>query len=133
MFSFCKLIFAQENMNREINKFDVACILSTYLGRTENKFVLSKESYDNYITGISSGISNPIKRSDEIYTSGIAYVKYNSENGMIKKGDLITASSQSGFGMKATKSGMIVGVALEDATNDSGLIKIRISIQYVAQ
>jgi hypothetical protein len=72
-------------------------------------------------------IQNPFK------TTGICFVKYNSENGTIKKGDLITSSSEPGVGMKATISGIVLGVALEDASSSSGLIKIRIFIQYVKQ
>jgi hypothetical protein len=72
-------------------------------------------------------IQNPFK------TSGICFVKYNSENGAIKKGDLITSSSEPGIGMKATASGIVLGIVLEDATGISGLIKIRIMIQYVKQ
>ncbi len=33
--------------------------------------------------------------------------------------------------MKSTKSGMILGVALEDASKQKGLIKIRLLIQYI--
>jgi len=35
--------------------------------------------------------------------------------------------------MKATQSGMIIGIALEDANPSNGLVKIRILIQYVKQ
>ena len=67
----------------------------------------------------------PVKRE------GIVMLKYNLENGQIKKGDPITSSSEPGVGMKATQPGMIVGIALEDASNKSGLIKIRVMIQYL--
>lgn len=68
---------------------------------------------------------NTIKRE------GIYLVKFNSENGPIKKGDIVTTSSEPGVAMKATESGMIIGIALEDANGESGLVKIRILIQYV--
>jgi len=39
--------------------------------------------------------------------------KVSLENGPIRPGDLITSSSQAGVGMKATKPGRVIGVALE--------------------
>ncbi len=41
-------------------------------------------------------------------------VNVTTENGLIKAGDRITSSSLSGYGMRATKAGRVVGVALED-------------------
>ncbi|WKZ26153.1 MAG: hypothetical protein QY304_01960 [Candidatus Paceibacterota bacterium] len=46
-------------------------------------------------------------------------VKVSDENGPIKAGDYITSSSRLGIGMKATKPGRVVGVALEDFTPSS--------------
>lgn len=70
---------------------------------------------------------------DAIVSTGIAQVKYNVENGLINKGDFITLSSQPGIGAKAIKSGIIVGIAIEDANpkNSAGLIKARVMIQYI--
>lgn len=41
-------------------------------------------------------------------------VKVTTENGMIKAGDRITASSKDGYGMRATHAGRVLGTALED-------------------
>ena len=41
-------------------------------------------------------------------------IKLSTENGPIKKGDRIALSSIPGVGMKATESGRVVGIALED-------------------
>ena len=46
--------------------------------------------------------------------SGRVPVKLSTENGPIKAGDKIMLSSIPGVGMKATESGTVVGVALED-------------------
>jgi hypothetical protein len=43
---------------------------------------------------------------------GRVRVKVNMENGAIKAGDPVTSSSVAGVGMKSTKPGMVVGVAL---------------------
>ena len=45
--------------------------------------------------------------------SGRVPVKVTNENGSIKRGDYITASSTPGAGMKATEAGRVVGIALE--------------------
>ena len=47
-------------------------------------------------------------------TSGKAYVRVSSEKGVIKRGDLITSSSNPGVGVKAVGNGYILGAALED-------------------
>ena len=72
-------------------------------------------------------------KANPFRSTGIFYIKCNSKNGIIKKGDLITSSDVPGVGMKATKSGMIVGIALENASAGTGLVKARILIQYVKQ
>ncbi len=41
-------------------------------------------------------------------------LKVNLENGIIKKGDYLTASSKPGFAMRSTEAGQIIGRALED-------------------
>lgn len=104
------------------------------------KLDISQKAYDDNIIGvyfiyerekIPEGTIKKVPISNITLNEGVVYVKYNSENGSIKKGDYITSSSEGGVGMKASKSGIIVGVALEDAVSQSGLIKIRIMIQYV--
>ena len=95
----------------------------------------SNVPYDALIIGVFIKFEglNPNYKKIPVRKEGIFQVKYNSENGAIKKGDLVTSSSEAGTAMKATKSGMIVGIALEDATSSSGLLKIRVLIQYVKQ
>lgn len=73
------------------------------------------------------------KKAYTVIDKGFANVKFNSENGPIKKGDPVTSSSQSGIAMKATQSGMILGIALEDANGKNGLVKIRVMVQYLKQ
>ncbi|MEK7154767.1 MAG: hypothetical protein AAB697_01415, partial [Patescibacteria group bacterium] len=61
-----------------------------------------------------------------VATSGKAYVRVNDGNGGIKKGDYVTSSSKEGVGQKATKSGYVVGTALEDG--EAGENKILVAI-----
>ncbi len=92
---------------------------------------LTQKAYDENMVGVYYKDSHP--KRIPIISMGITSVKFNSENGKINKGDLITSSSTLGEAMKATKSGMIIGIALEDASSSSGLVKIRVMIQYVKQ
>lgn len=48
-----------------------------------------------------------------IALSGRIPVKVSTENGSIKPGDFLTASSQEGVAMKATENGVVIGKALE--------------------
>jgi hypothetical protein len=52
--------------------------------------------------------------------AGRVPVKVTNENGEIKRGDYLTASSRPGFAMKAVKGGLIIGRAMEDFTYIGG-------------
>lgn len=105
----------------------------------EGTFRTSNLPYDNMIIGViqkshaNKTAASPSSGGFSLKQDGVCDVKYNSENGAIKKGDILTSSSSQGEAMKATKSGTIIGVALEDASSPSGLLKIRVMIQYVKQ
>jgi len=49
-----------------------------------------------------------------IADGGEAQVRVNSANGLIQKGDYITASDTRGEGMRADQDGIVLGIALED-------------------
>lgn len=65
-----------------------------------------------------------------VISMGKSSVMVSSVNGVIKKGDFVTSSKQPGIGEKATKSGNIVGVALEDfsVTDPTVIGKILVSV-----
>ena len=60
---------------------------------------------------------NDDKTSVPILDSGETPVKVSTKNGDIKKGDLITTSSNAGVGVKSVKTGFVLGVSLEDYSN----------------
>lgn len=65
---------------------------------------------------------------------GVAEVKFLPSNGHVKKGDFITSSTEPGVGVKATKSGMVVGVVLEDSDikeKEVQLVKVRLLFTWV--
>ena len=53
--------------------------------------------------------------------SGYFPAKVSMENGAIRRGDPITPSSKSGYGMKAAGACKIIGYALEDADGDGAI------------
>jgi hypothetical protein len=116
-------------------QFENGTILSSDNATKKAELRMSGKSYDENMLGVyynnSTTADNPMFKTDPISSGGITYVRYNSESGMVKKGDLITSSSEPGVGMKATGTGLVLGFALEDATASSGLIKIRVLIQYI--
>lgn len=83
-------------------------------------YYLSKSAYDTQIVGIVS--NNPAisleifgsKKSYPVVSTGNTFVNVTTINGTIKKGDPITTSTIPGKGMKATKTGYIVGAAVEN-------------------
>jgi hypothetical protein len=118
--------------------YSTGTIMSSDNATLKETFRMSGKSYDDNIIGVyrEDTLAEKVKmyfNYSPIVSSGITYVRYNSETGLIKKGDFITSSSETGVGMKAIKTGMVLGVALEDATSASGLVKIRVLIQYVKQ
>jgi hypothetical protein len=64
---------------------------------------------------------------------GIVPTKVSTENGPIKKGDLLVTSSTAGYAMKGTDSsrmlGAIVGKALAGLDSGTGVIQVLVSLQ----
>jgi hypothetical protein len=72
--------------------------------------------------GLTLGADDSSLRTGEqaypIALSGRVPIRLSTENGPIRKGDRIMLSSLPGIGMKATGTGMVVGIALEDFDPD---------------
>lgn len=137
-------IYGQKNVSTIVSQnFQNGEIISSQNGTLKSKLSLSSTSYDNSIIGVffkyekedlpSSPDGAPVLIPDNniVKTEGITMIKFNMENGTIHKGDPITSSSTPGIAMKATESGIILGIALEDANKSNGLVKCRILIQYL--
>ena len=129
-----------ESIDAKVKRhFENGTVLSspicTYKGHS---FDICTKQYDPLLLGIYYNEnsewdpSNPSRTYKiPIRTNGISYVRYNENNGIIKIGDPVTSSDVAGVAMKATESGMILGIALEDAGVSGDLLKIRLSIQYM--
>lgn len=86
-------------------------------------YFLSKSDYDASMVGVVA--QNPaisLEFTDApggypVVSSGNAYVNVTTQNGSIKKGDPITSSKIPGVGMRAARTGYIIGAALENYSN----------------
>ncbi len=124
-------------------KQDIRGILS---GFKPGQIIASDEGYFNYTTlrltdcaydvniiGVFKydlKLDNPRIMPNPVQQEGIIKVQFSNENGPVKKGDLLTSSLKPGTAMKATKPGMIIGVAMENSNEGDDYVKIRIMIQY---
>ncbi|OHA65800.1 MAG: hypothetical protein A3C04_03570 [Candidatus Wildermuthbacteria bacterium RIFCSPHIGHO2_02_FULL_45_25] len=95
----------------------------------EGKVGKTHTAYSNAILGVVSTNPAQVIEGDELVFTNQQYehnplkpavalaghvpVKVTDENGKIEIGDPITSSSMPGVGMKATKAGRVVGIALE--------------------
>lgn len=92
---------------------------------TEEGVILSAREYDDKTFGVIE--TSPLvayRRQDNtgmpVLRNGSAEVSVTTINGPIRTGDFITSSSLPGKGQKALTSGYIVGVALQDFTEEDG-------------
>jgi hypothetical protein len=103
----------------------------------------SSEPYSSLVAGIYSTKPGLVgKRSTEpeqlkkqipMAMVGIVPVKVTSENGAIRKGDMLVTSSMPGYAMRGTDHarmlGAVIGKALEPFNSDKGLIDVLVSLQ----
>ncbi len=97
----------------------------------------SEKSYDEKMLGIVSGnpgviLAGNLENGLPIALSGRVPVKISLENGPIQIGDPITSSDVPGVGMRATKSGRIIGYALEnfDGNNRENTVLVFVNLGY---
>lgn len=108
------------------------------------KFLKANEPYSTMVAGIYStkpGVvgrrqtSDPKTSTTEVPMAmvGIVPTKVTAENGPIKIGDLLVASSTVGRAMKATDrsqlTGAVIGKALESLESGTGVIEVLVTLQ----
>lgn len=104
-------------------------------------YFLSSKPYDPFIIGVvitnpavSLSLVNGGKNNYPVATSGNIEVNVNSSNGNIRSGDLITTSSIPGVGMRATKTGYVIGSATSSYSSKNpkevGKVNISLNLHY---
>lgn len=104
------------------------------------KYSLSTKDYDPGTYGVivddpAISLNQITSTTKYIVISGEVLVKVSKKNGDIKFGDLLTTSKDIGIGQKATKSGHVLGKALQDFPSGSdksevGQIPVLLNINY---
>lgn len=86
--------------------------------------ILSQTAYDPQVLGVVSRDAAIILSTQDtnnnvvpVISTGTVYMLVSTQQGAIKKGDLITSSTIPGVGVKAVKDGYVLGTALEDDSN----------------
>ncbi|MBI2595350.1 hypothetical protein HYW46_01285 [Candidatus Daviesbacteria bacterium] len=99
----------------------------------DKKFVRASVPYSNKIYGVL--VDNPLivyrgfeENKRAIATSGVARVLVTTINGPVLPGDFITSSAIPGKGQKATRSGHVLGIAL-DGFSGAGTGSIQVSLR----
>lgn len=110
------------------------------LSSSPNGAILSNVPYDSQVLGVvtrDAGItlsSTNESNGVPVISDGTVNVLVSTQQGAIKKGDQITTSTIAGIGVKATKSGYVLGSALEDYTNPdpkkTGTIVVTLGLHY---
>ncbi len=111
---------------------------------TTGMFGKSKEAYSKLVAGIYStkpGLvgrrittGRPNKDAEvPMAMMGIVPTKVSTENGAIKRGDLLVTSSKPGYAMKGTNpsllTGAVIGKALGTLAEGTGLIEVLVALQ----
>jgi hypothetical protein len=121
--------------------YEAGDLLSVAGDGAEARFGKSRGQYDANLVGIVTPASAFIaggdtqgKESVIMALAGRVQAKVSGENGPILPGDLITASSKAGVGMKASGSGRVIGVALSGfagtSGNEQGIIMVFVNPHY---
>ncbi len=102
--------------------------------------ILSITPYDPQVVGVVARDAGMIFNTGNTYNSvpvisvGTVYILVSSQQGNIKKGDLLTTSTIAGVAVKAVNSGYVLGTALEDYANSNpkktDKIAINLDLQY---
>jgi len=97
-------------------------------------YFLSKIPYDPQMVGVITShpaVSFEINNNNQktpVLSTGTALVLVSTSNGNIKKNDPITTSTIPGVGMKGTKTGFMLGSALEDYSSNNKNVYKKIAV-----
>jgi hypothetical protein len=109
---------------------------------SDRRFAVSPEAYSTRVAGVFStrpgivGSQHPLEESTEeipLAMVGIVPCHVSTENGPIRRGDLLVTSSTPGYAMRGTDrarmTGAILGKALQNLDAGAGVIEILVSLE----
>lgn len=108
---------------------------------TKEGYKVANQAYDPGAVGVIS--SNPAVEFNiegfgdiPVLSTGNVIVNVSTSNGPIVKGDAITTSDVQGVGMKASRSGFVIGSALDSYSEEDpkkvGKISVALNFHYLA-
>jgi hypothetical protein len=108
------------------------------IANSDKGYTLATVPYDPQVIGVvarnAAIILNGNQGGTPVVSNGQVYILVSSQQGKIKKGDLIASSTIPGVGVKAVKAGYVMGTALEDYDNpnpkQTDLIAINLNLHY---
>lgn len=112
----------------------------TIISFNNKQYVSSRFAYDQDVVGVITANPAVVFKveglgKNPLLSDGNVYVRISAKNGAIARGDEIAASDIPGVGMKATRSGFVIGTALEDYNpsdpNKEGLISVALNMHYL--
>ncbi len=138
LFILSEIVLAQD-LSLIASNFEVAdpeTKPGNIITKSEEGLIRATVPYDPNLFGVVTESSLIVFNKEttstlSIVTWGETLIKVNSINGEIKRGDFITSSNSAGVGQKATKSGLVIGRAMEDFKGEEELITMLVNIQYV--
>lgn len=144
LISFFLLAFSTQALGQIVNQLaynvpiqDSNTQTGDIVSLKDGVYSLSTKEYDPGVYGVIDidpqvSINKITEKSRPVVVNGQALVKVSKQNGDIKAGDLITTSKSKGIGQKATKSGHVLGKALEDlpSGSETATIPVLLNINY---
>jgi F0F1-type ATP synthase membrane subunit c/vacuolar-type H+-ATPase subunit K len=107
---------------------------------SQHEAILSVIPYDSEVLGVvSRDAAIAINTGNDqdgipVISTGEVYVLVSTQQGNINSGDLITTSTLPGIGVKALKTGYVLGTAMESYSSPSpkqyGLIAVNLNLHY---
>lgn len=133
---FSAVVFAQFTSISIANTYlidDEDAVSGDIISNTSKGLFRTNVPYDNSMLGVLTDEPVAVFRAESgpekaIATGGVAVVNVVNANGEVKKGDFVTSSTTPGKGMRATNSGNVLGIALNDA--EGGQVDVSLRMEY---
>lgn len=108
---------------------DVLCFSGGKIGKCSQEYQV--DMYGVFSEDPAMALDDDgLERGKSMLDSGRVAVKVSTGNGEIKKGDFVTSSKTAGVAQRASKSGNVLGVALEDYNvSEVGKIAVQVDIR----
>lgn len=108
---------------------------------TNKGYFASKTPYDPFVVGVvtmhpavSLSLENASANNYPVSSAGRVEMNVSSINGNIQKGDLVTSSQIAGVGMRSSKTGYVVGTAIDSYSSSDkkavGKITVSLNLHY---